>query len=47
MNIVAHLGNLKDKRMSLTVKDESIDEIMEILNPPSGLLGASRKDNHN
>lgn len=31
MKIAADLGNLKDKRMSLTVKDESIDEIMEIL----------------
>lgn len=31
MKIAADLGNLKDKRMSLTVKDESVDEIMEIL----------------
>lgn len=31
MKIAAELGNLKDKRMSLTVKDESVDEIMEIL----------------
>lgn len=31
IKVAADLGNLKDKRMSLTVKDESVDEIMEIL----------------
>ena len=31
MKITADLGNLRYKRMSLTVKDESVDEIMEIL----------------
>lgn len=31
MKITADLGYLMDKRMSLTVKDESVDEIMEIL----------------